>query len=124
MKKLLFIVCSLFLFSSCEKFEFERRDKCKCEKVVVEKVPTVIISSFKTKYPEAQVDVWYKISKKEYAAAFKTDIFNTAYFDTDGNHLKTKENKKEVSSKGEDHDDDDDDCDCDDDDDNEEHGCK
>lgn len=86
MKTLIAIVCSLFLLAGCAKQI----------KVNSSDVPSVVITAFNEKYPEAQEIKWFAEDEKGFyfQADFKIGtIEKSAQFKTDGTFVEEEQKK-------------------------------
>jgi hypothetical protein len=77
-----FILLAAVLFCSVQSFG---------QKLTDEKVPAVVKTAFKAKFPKVTTVSWEMEDKKEYEASFKLDKMDcTASFDLKGNWLETE----------------------------------
>ena len=81
MKKILILVIGIILFYSCEKFGREKEER-RCPLLTAEAVPAKVSDSFRTKYPNTNVEKWYNKDNEGFFAVFnsagtkKVSLFN------------------------------------------------
>ncbi len=76
MKRLLLFFLVLFVLSSCSELTMIsvfHGNESKWTEAKKEEVPALVLESFKSKYPNANVDKWYRISKSQFVASFQKD---------------------------------------------------